>query len=331
MKLTTCIHDFLEYMEIEKNRSKMTLVAYQHYLERFNLWAGKEIEIENIDVPKVRKFRLYLNQFLDEYGEPLSLKTQSYHLIALRSLLRYCIKQNIECLSPDKLELPKTEPREVQFLKSEELERLLSAPDISTMTGLRDRALMELLFSTGLRVSEIASLNRTMLSTETGEMRVVGKGRKERIVFISERAKLWMQAYFTRRGDAEEAAFVGYRGKGAGESPSPKVEANATRLTPRSIDRIIQKHSLAAGIVKNITPHTLRHSFATDLLLNGADIRSVQSLLGHSSITTTQIYTHITNQQLREVHQQYHGKTLSGKNRPTQISQPTADTEEPGD
>ena len=178
------------------------------------------------------------------------------------------------------------------------------------MTGLRDRALMELLFSTGLRVSELAGLDQRMLSTSTGEMRVIGKGRKERIVFISDRAKTWLNQYFERRIDENPAAFVGYRGKGTGAFPSPQVQLQATRLTPRSIDRLIQKHALEAGIIKNVTPHTLRHSFATDLLLNGADIRSVQTLLGHASITTTQIYTHITNQQLHEVHRRFHGQHL---------------------
>jgi site-specific recombinase XerD len=240
----------------------------------------------------------------------LGLKTQTYHIIALRSLLRYLTKRDIQCLAPDRLELPKAETAQVQFMDNEELERLLANPDTVSMTGLRDKALMEMLFSTGLRVSELASLNKDMLNTSNGEMRVIGKGRKERIVFISERARGWMAQYLARRGDTHEAAFVGYKGKGAGASPSPKVEANATRLTPRSVDRIIQKHSLEAGLVKNVTPHTLRHSFATDLLLNGADIRSVQTLLGHASITTTQVYTHITNQQLREVHERFHGQKL---------------------
>ncbi|MBU6388977.1 tyrosine-type recombinase/integrase [Patescibacteria group bacterium] len=310
MKLSTAIDRYLEHLTIEKNRSPKTIIAYRHYLARLADWLGKDPEIENISQEAVRKFRLYLSRFTDEHGEQLELKTQAYHIIALRSLLRYALKQGVECLAPDKIELPKTEPAQVQFLTPEELERLLAAPDINTMAGLRDRALMELLFSTGLRVSELAGLGRKMVSTETGEMRVIGKGRKERIVFISERARKWMREYFERRHDENEATFVGYRGKGTGDHPSMKVELQATRLTPRSIDRIIQKHALESNIVKNITPHTLRHSFATDLLLNGADIRSVQTLLGHASITTTQVYTHITNRQLREVHEKYHGKSL---------------------
>lgn len=311
MKLSTCANDFLEHLEIEKNRSPKTIVAYRHYLDRFQSWVNRnDFQMEDITAEQIRKYRLYLNRFLDEHNDPLTLKTQSYHVIALRSLLRYAVRRDIACLSPDKIELPKTESAQVQFLTAEELGRLLDSPDINTMSGLRDRALMELMFSTGLRVSEVASLDRALINTENGEMRIIGKGRKERIVFVSPRAREWMQAYFARRGDELPAAFAGYKGKGAGDHPSAKVEANATRLTPRSVDRIIQKHALEAGIVKNITPHTLRHSFATDLLLNGADIRSVQTLLGHASITTTQVYTHITNQHLREVHEKFHGREL---------------------
>lgn len=310
MQLSAVIEEYLEHLVVEKNRSPRTIVAYRHYFDRLLAWAGETSTIEALSLERIRKFRLYLAAYLDERNEPLELKTQSYHIIALRSLLRYAAKRDIACVSADKIELPKTEARQVQFLTSEELERLLAAPDTASMTGLRDRALLELLFSTGLRVSEIASLNRDMLNTQHGEMRVVGKGRKERIVFISDRAKQWMDAYFAKRLDDNASSFVGYRGKGVGDDPSPLVQAHATRLTPRSIDRIVQKYALMSGLVKKVTPHTLRHSFATDLLSNGADIRSVQTLLGHASITTTQIYTHVTNQQLREVHERFHGQRL---------------------
>lgn len=310
MLLTTCVDDYLEHLVIEKNRSPKTIVAYRHYFLRLSEWLGSKATIESLTAEKVRKYRIWLNQFTDEHGELLSLTTQSYHIIAIRSLLRYAAKRDIECLTADKIELPKPEARQIQFLSSEELNRMLESPDISTMAGLRDRAILELLFSTGLRVSELASLNKTMLNTKSGEVRVIGKGRKERIVFVSPRASQWLETYFKRRGDQLEVAFVGYRGKGAGNQPSAVVEALATRLTPRSVDRIVQKYALSAGVVKNVTPHTLRHSFATDLLLNGADIRSVQTLLGHASITTTQIYTHITNQQLHEVHERFHGQHL---------------------
>lgn len=310
MLLSTAIADFLEYQAIEKNRSPKTIRVYEHYLGRFAGWMKKDIPLADLTLDQVRKYRLYLHNFLDERGEPLSTKTQSYHIIALRSMLRYARRRGIDCLAPDQIELPKLDPREVSFLKPEELDLLLSQPDEGTMTGLRDRAIMEILFSTGLRVSELASLKKENLNTDTGEMRVVGKGRKERIVFISPRAREWAERYFARRQDPLDAAFVGYRGKGVGVDPSILVQSNATPLTPRSIERAVQKHVAAAGLVKKITPHTLRHSFATDLLMNGADIRSVQTLLGHASITTTQVYTHITDSKLREVHEKFHGKEL---------------------
>jgi site-specific recombinase XerD len=313
MQLSNAISDFLEYLMVEKNRSPKTLVAYRHHLERFQGWLKKDLDIEAITPDHIRKYRVWLHEYVGDLAEPLSMKTQSYHVITLRSFFRYGLKRGFNCMSPDQIELPKLDPNDLQYLTEEELGRILVVPDITTMGGLRDRAIMELLFSTGLRVSELAALNKRMFNTSTGEMRVVGKGRKERLVFISDRARIWLEKYIDRRNDEEEAAFVGYRGKGVTDHPSAKVEAQATRLTPRSIDRIVQKHTLEAGIVKNITPHSFRHSFATDLLLNGADIRSVQTLLGHSSITSTQIYTHITNQQLREVYERFHGKKLDDK------------------
>jgi site-specific recombinase XerD len=310
MLLSIAIEEFLEHLQVEKNRSPKTVVAYSHYLTRFADFLKKDIEVEAITQDHVRKFRVHLYAFLDEYNEPLTLRTQTYYVIGLRSFLRYCLRRNIKCLAPDQIELPKLDPRELSYLTSEELHRLIEAPDINTMVGLRDRAIIELLFSTGLRVGELAALDKRQLNVQNGEMRVVGKGRKERIVFISERAREWLDRYFAKRGDDLNAAFVGYRGKGVGDHPSPKVELQATQLTARSVDRIIQRRSLEAGIVKNITPHSLRHSFATDLLMNGADIRSVQTLLGHASITTTQIYTHVTNKRLKEVHEQFHAKGL---------------------
>lgn len=310
MQLQTAIDDFLEHLVVEKNRSPRTIAVYRQRLDRFANWFKHNPPIENISVDQIRKFRVFLHNFSDSHGEPLALKTQAYHIVALRSLLRYARRRDLDCLAPDQLELPKLAPSEVAYLQADELDNLLNTPDDSTMTGLRDRAIMELFFSTGLRLSELATLTKERLNTETGEMRVVGKGKKERIVFISPRSREWLERYFARRLDKLPAAFVGYRGKGVGTDPSPLVQAQATPLTPRSIERAVQKHVLAAGLVKKITPHSLRHSFATDLLLNGADIRSVQSLLGHASITTTQIYTHITNQRLKEVHDHFHGKQL---------------------
>lgn len=307
--LTDAIASYLEYLAIEVNRSPLTIEAYRRYLTRLLETVG-DIPLESLTREQVRSFRRHLYDFTDRHGESLSVKTQSNHIVALRALLRYARKQGVTCLAPDELELPKTDPREVSALSAEQLEALLATPDVTTMAGLRDRAILETLFSTGLRVAELTSLQRTALNTSTGEVRVVGKGRKERIVFISERARIWLQKYLDRRLDDLPSLFVGYRGKGVGEDPSPEVQANATPLTARSIDRIVTRHTMVAGIVQRVTPHTMRHSFATDLLLNGADIRSVQTMLGHASLTTTQVYTHVTNAHLREVHERFHGKKL---------------------
>lgn len=308
MLLSQLTDEFLEYLIVEKNRSPKTVVAYRHYFVRLLKWIDKDILVADLTSERVRKYRIYLSQYLDDHNDPLELKTQSYHMVALRSLLRYAARRDISALAPDKIELPKTEAHQVQFLTDEELGRLLEIPNTAGMTGLRDRAIIETLFSTGLRVSELAVLNRRLLNIQTGELRVIGKGRKERLVFLSNRARDWLGKYFKQRIDNNPAAFVGYRGKGVGDDPSPAVQLACTRLTPRSVDRLIQDAALKANIVKKVTPHTMRHSFATDLLLNGADIRSVQTLLGHASITTTQIYTHITDPQLRKVHEEFHSR-----------------------
>ena len=308
MLLSQLIDEFLEHLVVEKNRSPKTVVAYRHYFVRLLTWINADIATDQLTSDRIRKFRIFLSNYLDEHNDPLSLKTQSYHMVALRSLLRYAARRDIAALAPDKIELPKTESRQVQYLTDEELGNLLEVPDTSMMTGLRDRAIIETLFSTGLRVSELAALDRRMLSLHTGELRVIGKGRKERLVFLSERARSWLNTYFSRRVDISPAAFVGYRGKGVGDDPSAVVQLSCTRLTPRSVDRVIQDAALKANIVKKVTPHTMRHSFATDLLLNGADIRSVQTLLGHASITTTQIYTHISDPHLRKVYEEFHSR-----------------------
>jgi site-specific recombinase XerD len=310
MQLSVAIQHFLDHLAVEKQRSPRTITAYTHYLTRFGTWLKRDRDLESLTLDDIRRYRRHLSDLTDEQGEPLSGKTQTYHAVALRSLLRYARKQGVACLAPDQIELPKSPPSQVQFLESEELERLLNAPDTSTMTGLRDRAIMELFFSTGLRVSELAGLTRRDLNTITGELRVLGKGRKERLVLISPRAAGWYETYAAARADSKPAAFVGYRGKGAGISPSAIVQAAATPLTARSIERIIVQRTMEAGIVKHATPHTLRHSFATDLLRGGADIRSLQTLLGHASLTTTQVYTHITDAKLKEVHEKAHGKAL---------------------
>ena len=292
--------DFLEHLEVEKNRSPKTIENYSHYLDRFLQWAklGKP---EQITADVVRQYRLFLNR-TESQGAPLSGTTQNYHIVALRSFLKYLAKRDFATLSAEKIELPKTDPRQVSFLEPDEVEALFAAAKPTTLTGLRNRALLEVLFSTGLRVSELVALNRAQVNVKKGEFTVRGKGNKLRVVFLSDGAKQWLGQYLEKRSDANEPVFVHH-------NPSHKANSdNDPRLTPRSVQRIIKQLSLAAGITKEVTPHTLRHSFATDLLTNGADIRAVQSLLGHSSITTTQVYTHVTNRQLKEVHQSFHAR-----------------------
>ena len=293
---------FLEYLEIEKNRSPKTIENYNHYLTRFINFAKVESP-KDITEETIRRYRLQLNRITDEREKPLKKVTQNYHVIALRSFLKYLAKRDIKAVSAEKIELGKQEEREVVFLEPPELERFLRAPQRDSLSGLRDRAILETLFSTGLRVSELCSLSQDDIDLKRGEFSVRGKGSKLRLVFLSDQAKAAIADYLEKRQDADEALFIRVpRGE-----HFEKYEN--LRLTPRSVQRIIKKHAVAAGIVgKKITPHSLRHSFATDLMRNGADIRSVQALLGHSSITTTQIYTHVTDKQLREVHKKFHSK-----------------------
>ena len=294
---------FLEYLEIEKNRSPKTIENYNHYLTRFINFAKVE-NPRDITEETIRKYRLTLNRTTDERGKPLKKVTQNYHVIALRSFLKYLAKRDIRTVPAEKIELGKQEEREVVFLEPSELERFLRAPQGGTLSNLRDRAILETLFSTGLRVSELCSLNGDDIDLKRGEFSVRGKGSKLRLVFLSEQAKAAIAGYLEKRSDADEALFI----RVPRNERFEKYEE--LRLTPRSVQRIIKKYAVVAGIVgKKITPHSLRHSFATDLLRNGADIRSVQALLGHSSVTTTQIYTHVTDKQLREVHEKFHGKT----------------------
>lgn len=300
MKLSQSITDFLEHLEIEQNRSQKTISNYHHYLMRLVEFT-KDCDIGQIDNEVVRKWRLMLNRLEDSDGKPLSKTTQNYHLIALRSFLRYLAKRDIKSLASDKIELAKVTRPEVNFLSTEELERILATPDTSKPSGVRDRAILELLFSSGLRVSELVGLNREHINLKTREFTVRGKGQKDRPIFISEAAAHWLDNYIKQRHDNYRPLFIHYSG-----SKSELDEGNYTRLTARSVQRLVAKTARLAGITKKVTPHTLRHSFATDLLRNGADLRSVQSLLGHSNISTTQIYTHITDPQLKRVHQQYH-------------------------
>lgn len=296
------MQDFLDYLEVEKNRSPKTLENYDHYLQRFIEFAIEaghpSLTPAGIDLPLVRKFRLYLNRVTDNQGEPLKLSTQNYHIIALRAFLKFLAKQDVKTLSAEKIELGKTPQRTVDFLEIDEVDRLFDAvPKTNKPQDLRDIAILETLFSTGLRVSELCALTRDKINLDRGEFMVRGKGNKPRIVFLSPDAKAAISLYLKTRKDNNEFVFI-----------SHGINSNEAGLTSRSVERILQKFATKAGLVKKVTPHTLRHSYATDLLINGADIRSVQALLGHSSITTTQVYTHITNRQLGEVHKAFHGK-----------------------
>lgn len=295
--------EFLEYLEIEKNRSQLTIRNYDHYLSCFFEWAMIHSP-EDITAELVRKFRLYLNRRKDEKNRSLKKKTQDYYIIALRGFLKYLAKQDIKTLASEKVELGRTQEREVEFLEADEIKRLLRSVEGKTLCSLRDKAILELLFSTGLRVSELANLNRDSINLKSGEFSIRGKGGKIRLVFVSDSAKNAIIDYIEKRKDVDLALFIHFK------EGSSKIEGkDSLRLTPRSIQRIVKKYAIKAGIVKKVTPHTLRHSFATDLLQNGADIRSVQSMLGHSSITTTQIYTHITDRHLKDIHKKFHSKS----------------------
>ncbi len=333
------INEFLEYCEIGKNQSSRTTDNYKHYLSRFyNFSLGEGVEKpETITIELIRQYRLYLNRLENDKGEKtLKLISQNYHLIALRAFLKYLAKQDIKSLAPEKIELPKNPQRQVEFLEHDELDRLLKATDQEKdeLLSLRDYSLLQTLFSTGLRVSELASLKRDSINLDRREFTVRGKGSKLRLVFLSDKAAEALKKYLNKRSDASQALFIGHSNIGkisnklnkkltekslkasqnkiekemSSQSPSKDSIKKLPGLTPRQIQRIIKKYCRIAGIIKKVSPHTLRHSFATDLLQNGADIRSVQTLLGHASITTTQIYTHITNQGLRDIHKKFHNK-----------------------
>ena len=295
--------DFLEYLEIEQNRSQKTIANYHHYLMRLSDYAG-DIKVSEITPELIRKWRIWLNRLGTNTSDELQKTTQNYHLIALRSFLKYCAKRDIQALSAEKVELARTKRTQVTFLNPEELERLFVGPDTKNDAGLRDRAILELLYSSGLRVSELVSLNKDHVNLKRREFMVRGKGQKDRPVFISEEASNWIQKYLDTRIDKAPALFVRIGGQ-----KKVDLTGNYLRLTARSIQRMVSKYAIFAGITKQVSPHTLRHSYATDLLMNGADIRSVQSMLGHSNIATTQIYTHITDQHLKKVHEQFHRKT----------------------
>lgn len=301
MTLSALITDFLEYLELERNSSQLTIKNYDHYLKRFLSVAG-DIDPKAIDLHLVRKYRLYLARFVDERTKkPLKRVTQNYFMIALRAYLRYLARVDVETLSAEKVELGEAEPRPLKILDDKELNQLLEAPDTGKKMGLRDRAILEVLFSTGLRVSELASLNTNSINLDRREFGIVGKGGKERVVFLSDSSALWLNKYLSSRKDSFKPLFIRYQGK-----TDLSNGGEAQRLTPRSIERIVEKYVKKLGLPVKATPHTLRHSFATDLLINGADIRSVQEMLGHANIQTTQIYTHVTNAHLRDVHKSFH-------------------------
>lgn len=308
-KLEKLKREFLEHVEIEKGNSLKTVRNYDYYLSRFFEFA-KITEPKEINDDKIREFRLFLNRqpglkTKGQQSSSLKKNTQNYHLIALRSFLKYLMKRDIPSLSPDRIELAKIKERSLDLISVEELDRLLSAPlkllemkkNIDRQKILRDKAILELFFSTGLRLSELCSLNRD-LDLSKDEFSIRGKGEKVRVVFLSDSAKKAISEYLRERKDMAEPLFVQYS--------SNKREDN--RLTPRSIERIVKYYAIVAGISKKVTPHIIRHSFATDLLSNGADIRSVQMMLGHANIATTQIYTHITDKQLRDVHKKFHSR-----------------------
>lgn len=312
MNLEELINEFLEYCEIERGHSELTIRNYEHYLGRFLEFAQKEKHKDNIKVGDVtaelvRKYRLYLNRLNTDQGENLEKITQNYHVIALRAFLKYLAKRDIPCLAAEKLELSGAGKKSFTFLEITEVEELLRAPEKNPNKNqeitLRDKAILQTLFSTGLRVSELTALDIDNTNLERGEFMVRGKGDKERIVFLSDTAKDTISDYLKVRKDGNKPLFTH-----VGGLKDEEEEGEYMRLTPRSVQRIIKKYAKLAGIVKDVTPHVMRHSFATDLLINGADLRSVQEMLGHSSITTTQIYTHVTNKQLREVHKAFHSK-----------------------
>ena len=288
--------EFLEYTELTKGRSVKTIENYDRYLTRFFAFA-KVKSANDITEEKIREFRLWLNRQNGTAGNSMKRRTQNYYLIALRAFLKFLVRRGVKAMPPERIELAKVPERSIDLITSAELERLMKAPDSDDLKAIRDRAIMELLFSTGLRVSELCSLNSD-LDLSRDELSVRGKGDKVRVVFISPEAKKAVSAYLKARKDMEEALFVNY-GRGS---------AKPGRLTPRAVELIIKKYAVKAGITSKVTPHVLRHSFATDLLENGADLRSVQALLGHANIQTTQIYTHVTDKHLHDIHRQFHGK-----------------------
>lgn len=316
-ELQRLISRFLEHLEVAKNKSLKTIENYHHYLQRFADFLGEDAGRfpAGLTLDDVHRYQVHLNRFVDERGHGLSVKTQNYHLIALRAFLKYLVKMDVPCLAPEKIDLKRIPERIVDFLTREEVERLFETVglgresasgrrgELQAVAVARDRAILETLYSTGLRVSELVSLNRSQVDVERGEFTVRGKGRKPRLVFLSERCTGYLKSYLAKRSDHWEPLFISVGRRREGEELGL---GEKRRLTAYSVEEMVRRTGRLAGIGKKVTPHVLRHSFATTLLHNGADIRSVQEMLGHASITTTQIYTHSTNERLREVHRKFH-------------------------
>ena len=289
------VDDFLDYLSVEKGCSPLTIRNYKHYLSRLNEWLitnHKHTDLKSINQDIVHDFRLYLSKL------GLGRKTQGYHAIALRSFLKWLIRNDYQVMAPDKIDLPKIPERQVKFLNGEQIDRLLNAPTMSDIQGIRDKAILEVLFSTGLRVSELTGLNREKIDFDRREFGITGKGGRARVVFLSSRSCEYLKRYLDERKDQHKPLFIRHKGK----------ESENMRLTPRSVERLLKKYVRKVKLPVEATPHTIRHSYATDLLIAGADIRSVQEMLGHKNISTTQIYTHVTNKQLHEIHETFHGR-----------------------
>lgn len=304
--IQTTIREFLEYLEIEKNSSKLTIRNYRHYLTIFSDWlqSKKILNPEKITMDTIRDYRVYLSRYVDLKGNPLSRTTQSYYVISIRSYFKWMTKRDIAVLSPEKIELPKAESRSMKFLDYDQVKRLVTQPVLSSKVGPRDRAILEVLFSTGLRVSELVSLNRDQVNTKRKEFGVIGKGRKHRVVFLSDEACKWLDEYLDTREDDWKPVFIRYSRK----MPDITSDGSEMRLTARSVQRIVDKYCRRAHLPVKISPHGLRHSFATDLLMNGAGLRDVQEMLGHKNISTTQIYTHVTRPELKKTYDKFHSK-----------------------
>lgn len=309
LNLRQQINEYLEHIEVERNLSPLTVRDYGLYLERFATWAQAYgiTSIQGLDLHGVKKFRLHLARLTNQASQTISARTQGYYVIALRSFLKWLIKMDVTVLPPEKIDLPKIEPNAMHFLSPQQMQRLLSQPDVQSIQGLRDRAILEVLFSTGLRVSELVSLERDQVNLERREFGVLGKGRKIRVVFLSTEAVDWLERYLDRRTDPWTPVFIRHA-KGI----DPADDGEKMRLSARSVQRIVERYRKMATIPVKITPHGIRHTFATDLLRNGAGLRDVQELLGHKNLATTQIYTHVTKPELRRVHDKFHSKPESG-------------------